>query len=146
MRPDVAVIVGAERVFLVRRLGLPGAFGSLEDRELIAFDLESFLPVFRIPLRQRFDRMSPVLDQNGVLYLIANNSLLRAVDSDGNTVFELGLPIASLGEEPIALGLYPRGVLTLAAQGRVIGVQTNASIAATPWPRHRRDNLSTGHR
>lgn len=88
---------------------------------------------------------SPVVDAAGNTFVLTRDGVLSAFDPRGGPLFELALPL-EVGDDHLALGISTDRVVVFAADGRVIGVQSTSGLAGSSWPRHRRDNLSTGHR
>lgn len=89
--------------------------------------------------------VGPVLDQGQRIYVLDRNGVLRGFSSDGVPLFELPLEPGS-SVEGAALALGADGVLVTALGNRVYGIKVFQGLAASPWPKHRRDNFGTSHR
>jgi outer membrane protein assembly factor BamB len=137
-----------DRVILVEHnatIGLGwGGFG-LGDR-LVALDLDTREIVYRTELSGRARRMGLAVDLAGNAFVLTHDGVLHALQPDGEPLFDAPLPVVSEALERIALGITPEGVVVAIAEGRVFGVQSELRLANSSWPRHRRDNLGTGHR
>jgi hypothetical protein len=91
-------------------------------------------------------RFAPVFDQEDVLYTLSSDGRLLGFDAQADILLETSL--ASFAPFPLrlALTISPDGVILAVLQDRIVGVQSRAPLSGSSWPRHRRDNLSTGHR
>ncbi len=113
-------------------------------------------PIYQAPLGALATRMSPAIDAAGRVYVVSNDGVLRAYDPMGRTVLatdldpsgvpsnlraRFGPPLSRVG-----VAIAYSGTVVVFANGYVFGVQSQTPPAAAPWSRHRRDNLSTGHR
>ncbi len=96
------------------------------------------------PLATPAGRVHPVVDSVGQLFFLSAEGQVIGLSANGERLFERRLPLGAVSSA--ALTLTPRRFLVGAANGRVFGVQWSQGLAPTAWPRHRRDNLSTGHR
>ncbi|MCK6547301.1 PQQ-binding-like beta-propeller repeat protein [Myxococcota bacterium] len=122
---------------------------ALEDvrpSELVVLEDADGSIVWTAPLDAGAPGMSPAIDAAGNVYVAAGDGVLHAFQATGTPLFEVPLPITSDGIEDVALTVTPEGVVVAIARGRVFGVKSFAPISGSSWPRHRRDNLSTGHR
>ncbi len=91
--------------------------------------------------------MSPVLDAAGNVFVLTGAGTLFAFTALGQPIFFAELPIdTSRRLDDIALGITSKGVVVGAAGGHAFGVQSILPMSGAAWPRHRRDNLATGHR
>lgn len=147
-----APALSGDRLFLLRPVNLP-APGQSDELVALAGDGAE---LFRVPLGVSAPRMSPAVDALGNVYVAGSDGRLRAYDEAGQAVLitELdpedvpmslgatsGLPL-----ERVSVAITFSGTVVVVADGHVFGVQSTIPPAAAPWPRHRRDNLSTGHR
>jgi hypothetical protein len=91
--------------------------------------------------------MSPVVDLVGNVYVLTGRGTLFGFTELGQLLFATDLPIdTSRRLDDIALAITSKGVVVGAAGGHAFGVQSNFPMSGAAWPRHRRDNLATGHR
>lgn len=153
-----AALVGeAARVFVVRP-GAPDAPPALVDRwYLTAVDTSSTTGEVSVAWSAAIvgpaEAVTPALDGLGNVYVLTKDGVLTAVSADGNVSYRTTSGL-SLAESPdVALGITPRGDVVFSGpaqasstEGRVVSIKGAAPLAGTPWPRHRHDNLSTGHR
>lgn len=124
--------------------GLGGAPGGTFS--LLALTATTGAVVFERTLPGRAIQMSPVVDAAGNVFVVLEDGTSLAYGPDGDLVYRRMLPLDRLLDEPVAVTLTPKGVLIGVMQQTVIGVQSLQPLDASAWPRHRRDNLSTGHR
>ncbi|MCC7385476.1 MAG: PQQ-binding-like beta-propeller repeat protein [Deltaproteobacteria bacterium] len=123
-----------------------------EAWELLALDLAPTRGATTAPVLWRgrlagsAEASSPAVDRLGNVFVVARDATVSAFDPEGILLFRTALPVDGPRLERIALGISGEEVVTLAADGKVIGVRGLAELAISSWPRHRRDNLSTGHR
>jgi outer membrane protein assembly factor BamB len=89
---------------------------------------------------------SPAADAEGNVFVFTRDGAISAFSSEGMPVFRTELPIDAAGADRVSMAISPQRVVVVALDRTVIGVQSTAGLATSPWPRHRRDNLSTGHR
>ncbi|MEL7239184.1 MAG: hypothetical protein AAGK78_10000, partial [Planctomycetota bacterium] len=89
---------------------------------------------------------SPAVDAGGRVYLITAEGNLLIVSRQGAVIFETTVPLISTPLEGVSLTLTSRGFILLTADDALISIRGLTGLAASSWPRHRRDNLSTGHR
>ena len=131
-----------------RRSGSPVVFGpwvwTLEPEGLIARtsisgDLVRSVEASPAP------GSSPVVDGSGRLAFVDATGTVRVYDADARPVFSLALPVSGPVSD-VALALSSKGVLSVALEGRVFGIQALDGLAVTAWPKHRRDIFGTGHR
>ncbi len=101
---------------------------------------------WRTPIRGEASASSPVLDFDENLYLVTREPALVALASSGVPLFTTPLPFAVNATTAVALGVTERGKVVIISDGRVSAVQGARGLLPSSWPRHRRDNLSTGHR
>jgi hypothetical protein len=127
-------------------IGSSGWGGLGFGDRLLAIDLDSGEVVFRSDLVSRAKRMSPAVDLAGTSYVLTEDGMLRAFDLEGAPFFAIPLPLEGDRVENVALGITPGSVVVGISAGRVFGVQSEQPLANSSWPRHRRDNLSTGHK
>lgn len=145
-----APIVGADaRVFVLRPVLEPAA-ALVERWALLAVDSATTAATATVawttPIVGRAEAVTPALDGAGYLYVMTKDGALTAVTSTGTVAFRTPSGLALDGVPDLALGITPRGAVVFAGDGRVVSIKGAASLAGTPWPRHRHDNLSTGHR
>jgi len=134
--------------YFTRRV--PASFGPsllAGGHELAAYALTGTVGIaWTADLAGTAGGMSPVADARGRAFVLSYDGVLHAFEPDGRTLFAHRLPEDRRPSRPTALALsFDRVVVVVSARG-VVGVQSDAPIAASAWPRHRRDNLSTGHR
>jgi outer membrane protein assembly factor BamB len=98
------------------------------------------------PLPAPAARMSPVVDLQGNVFVTTADGRLYAFTSAGTFIFAHDLPVGLDVLEDVALTITPENVVVAVGRGRVFGVQSIAPLGISSWPRHRRDNFSTGHR
>lgn len=113
---------------------------------LLSLDSTTGDVLTEVELAEPAVRMSPAIDLGGVAFVATSGGLLQAIAPGGTPFFETPLPIASDSIEGVTISITPRGTVIAIAAGRVFGVRSVAPLANSSWPRHRRDNLSTGHR
>ncbi len=97
------------------------------------------------PLDITTGRVSPVVDARGNVFTLAASNQLLGLSGAQDRLFLSTLPVAT-STPGGALALTPKGVVVGVMGEHVFGVTSLAPLANTAWPRHRRDNLSTGHR
>jgi hypothetical protein len=114
--------------------------------ELIAIDPLDGSLHWQIPLDGDVHGMSPAADLQGNTYVVTSDGVLHGFVPGGVTYFDAPLPISSADLDHVALGISPDGVVVAVARGRVFGVQSMGTLGSSAWPKHRRDNLATGHR
>lgn len=91
--------------------------------------------------------MSPVVDLAGNVFVLTGTGKLFGFTARGIPMLLAELPIGGSGRlDDVALGITSKGAIVGAAGGHAFGVQSINSMSGAAWPRHRRDNLSTGHR
>jgi hypothetical protein len=143
-------VLTRDRIFLVVRreegpLGAgPGAPGG--TFHLLALTSSTGATVFERTLPARAVRMSPAVDLQGNVFVLTEDGQARGYAPDGRNLFALSLPVEGAALSGVSVTLAPNEVLVAAAAGAVFGVQSVATLSGSAWPRHRRDNLSTGHR
>ena len=101
---------------------------------------------WRVDLRASAEGMSPVLDLSGNIFLLTWDAHLVARTPEGDRIFDTALSFSPDAMTATALGISPDGVVVVPGPDRVVGVRVLAPQGFGAWPRHRRDNLSTGHR
>ena len=101
---------------------------------------------WRVDLAASAEQMSPVLDLFGNIFLLTWDSHLTARRPDGAIAFELDLEFPTDRMSPTGLAINHDGVVIVPGPDRLVGVQAFGPQGVGAWPRHRRDNLSTGHR
>lgn len=144
---NTAIFVESAAAVGLRGLrGLPGWGAEGMGDRLVSIDLSTGEVIYRADLNGRAKRMSPAVDLGGTAYVLTQDGVLHAIDASGASYFDAPLPVTGDALERAALGITPEGVVVSIAAGRVFGVQSPAPLANSTWPRHRRDNLSTGHR
>lgn len=145
-----APIVAFDRLYFVRRrdpvpsasAGAPGGNFSL-----VALTSSAAEPLFEIPLPSRAVRMTPAADAQGNVFVLLEDGRLLGFDPAGNGVYELQLPFVDADASASSISITPERVVIVVDGDTVYGMQSVAGLAAeAAWPRHRRDNLSTGHR
>lgn len=122
------------------------AVDAVAPTELVVLESSDGSVVWTASIDAGTPGMSPAVDAAGNVFVTAADGVLRAFQATGAPLFDVPLPIASDGIEDVALTVTPEGVVVAIARGRVFGVKSLAPISGSSWPRHRRDNLSTGHR
>lgn len=147
-----APALSGERIFVLQPMNLPLA---PPGDELVCLGADG-QRLFSTPLGVTAPRMSPAVDALGQVYVVGSDGRLRAYDESGQAILltELdpgdvpmnlaatsGLPL-----ERVSVAIAFSGTIVIVADGHVFGVENLIPPAAAPWPRHRRDNLSTGHR
>lgn len=100
--------------------------------------------LWRVPLTASAEGSSPAIDSTDRTFIVTKDGLLSQFRDDGELAFALELPITDF--DRVSVGISHERIVVIAADGKIIGVQATAGLAGSSWPRHRRDNLSTGHR
>jgi slime mold repeat-containing protein len=155
-------VLTSDDVFLARRTpdagesapgfaGLLPQAGGTGSSSPSPYELLRINPGAGIVWRRSLDRavigMSPAVDLAGNVYLVTSDGTLHGWTPDGAPRFSpLMLPISGDEVDHLALGISPDGVVVAVARGRVFGVQSRDGLGSSSWPKHRRDNLATGHR
>lgn len=101
---------------------------------------------WQVELPARAVQATPAVDATGNVFVALEDGSVVGYDPGGRLLMQLQLPLDTLVDEPIALTLTPERVLVVVTQQTVFGVQSLEALSSSAWPRHRRDNLSTGHR
>lgn len=145
-----AALVGRRsRLFVVRPVDAPEP-ALASSWSLWAIDTSSTTvtttQAWSAPLVGRAEAITPALDAAGVVYVATADGTLVAIDADGQVIFRTASGISLADAAEVALGITPRGAVVLSGEGRVLAIRGAGPLAGTPWPRHRRDNLSSGHR
>jgi outer membrane protein assembly factor BamB len=144
-RDGAPIVGGAGRVYMVRPRD--GALGG----DLVVLDPSrsaTTTPVVwtRSIGGQGAAGLAPARDAQGVTYVATRDPALLAFAPDGRPVFVTALPVPLARDERISVTVTPRQKIVLVGRDHLIGVQGVAGLEASSWPRHRRDNLSSGHR
>lgn len=147
-----APVLSGDSLFFLRPMNLPSQPPS---HELLCLDGEG-ASVFRVPLGVAAPRMTPAVDILGRVYVLGADARLRAYDPTGQAVMvteldpdDVPMNLGATSGRPlerVSVAIAFSGTIVVVADGHVFGVQSIIPPAAAPWPRHRRDNLSTGHR
>lgn len=91
--------------------------------------------------------MTPVVDLANNVFVLTGDAVMYGFNVDGVELFRTPLEIdTSVRLDDVALGLTSRSAVVGAAGRHAFSVQSVLPLPGTAWPRHRRDNLSTGHR
>jgi hypothetical protein len=114
--------------------------------EIVSLDASQDQVHWAAPLGATALGMSPAADLAGNVFLATADGVLHAWDMDGHPIFATPLPVGGSVVDHIALGVSPAHAVVAVANRRVFGVQSVGPLGSSTWPRHRRDNLSTGHR
>ncbi|MBK8013620.1 MAG: hypothetical protein IPK13_19990 [Deltaproteobacteria bacterium] len=145
-----APILGAEKLFVVGPTS-PGLEAFESGRDAVPLSLQTFdfsgrlLWSFELPQVSR--RIVPALDDAGTVFFIDETPRLYALkEHDGLLLFQTDLPEPLTPSGAVSMGLTPGGIAVIVVDERVVGVRAVSGLAHSAWPRHRRDNLSTGHR
>lgn len=101
---------------------------------------------WRLALDEGLRGSSGVLGRHAMFYLVSNSGRLLSVNAKGQIIWDQDHGRASSDPFVSNPTLTPQGVLVFALEGRVIGIQTDETLNASPWPRIRHDNLATSHR
>jgi hypothetical protein len=93
------------------------------------------------------------VDAAGNTFVLTDDGTLHGFDPNGIEIMTTVLSSSTtVGAAPLArwspasITIGPTAIIMSVAAEHIFGVQNGAGIANSPWPRHRRDNLSTGHR
>lgn len=145
-----SALVGEDtRVFVVRPL-VASSPALVGEWCVSAVDTSSVTTTATVawtaPILGGAEAVTPALDGAGTIYVATKDGALTAITADGQIMFRTELGISLEDTPDVALGITPRGAVVLSGEGRVLSIKGVAPLANTPWPRHRRDNLSTGHR
>lgn len=145
-----APVVDHNRVLsIVRRDSpIPDGPGALPGGtfHLVAQTATTGQTLFEVQLPDRAIQMTPTVDFEGNVFCALEDGRIVGYTPEGAMLMQLQLPLDTLVGEPIALTLTPERVLVVVTQQTVFGVQSLNTLSSASWPRHRRDNLSTGHR
>lgn len=151
LRPDLAardgapIVGGAGRIYVVRpRVGAPG--GDLVVVDPTRSATASPIVWTRSIGGQGAAGLSPARDALGATYVATRDPALLGFGADGRPLFVTALPVPLARDERISVTVTPRSKIVLVGRDHLIGVQGAAGLEASPWPRHRRDNFSSGHR
>ncbi|MFO0727203.1 MAG: hypothetical protein U1E65_25720 [Myxococcota bacterium] len=98
------------------------------------------------PIPGSVDASSPTLDRDENIYFVTRDPAMIELDRFGGLVFRTQLPFAVTSTHAVALGITDHAKIVVISDGRVSAVQGEGTLLPSAWPRHRRDNLSTGHR
>lgn len=103
---------------------------------------------WRFTLPRGARRVSAAVDGAGRAYIVSSDGVLRVLDEGGAPVIETVLTAVPSPNafEGSSIAIAPDGFAVIVGEGRVSAVETRTSLANSSWPRHRRDNLSTGQR
>lgn len=166
-----APVIGRDHVYVVARIDRLSPM-SLDEApggefRLLAFRLEDRVLVRDIPLQvpgtgepARAVELSPVVDSSGRVFVLLEEGWLLGYRLTPNPddpqapldeAVELVMQSPELTFDPsdaksVSLTITPSGVIVFALGDRIIGIQSNATLDNSAWPRHRRDNFSTGRR
>jgi hypothetical protein len=143
------VVNGREIVFVEARALEPPVGSNLVSEasyHLTSVTATTGETVWSFPLPAPAARMSPVVDFQGNVFVATADGRIWAFTSGGSFVFSHALPVGLDELEHVALTITAGGVVVAVGRGRVFGVQSIAGLGLSSWPRHRRDNFSTGHR
>lgn len=121
-------------------------FAPAAAAEILALDSRLGVVRWNAPLPLGAERMSPAVDAAGNVYLTTPQGVLHAWSPLGAPLFVTSLPFGAESAERVALGISSDRVVVAVARRRVFGVQSTGPLGNSSWPRHRRDNLATGHR
>ncbi|MEM7677028.1 MAG: hypothetical protein AAF449_13575, partial [Myxococcota bacterium] len=113
---------------------------------LLALTATTGVERFSLELPDATIQHSPAVDAGGRVYLVTAGGELLIVSQQGTIIFETTVPLVSTPIEGVSLTLTSRGFILMLADDALISVRGLSGLAASSWPRHRRDNLSTGHR
>ena len=149
---NIQTIVPPPALELDRARGSPILFGPLVlSLEKSTGSLVGFTStgdqLLQVPIPDIAPETTPVVDQMGNVFVLSQDTSLRAYNLDGTLLFTTVLrstPSSPVGRT--ALALSASGLLVLTTDGGVFGLRGLAGIADSPWPKHRRDNFGTGHR
>ncbi len=145
-----APVVDHDRIYSILRrpTPVPDGLGALPggDFHLIAQTATTGVEIFDVQLAARAVQLTPAVDFEGNVFCMLEDGRVVGYAPDGQLMMQLQLPLDTLVDEPLALTLTPERVLIVITQQTVFGVQSLNTLSSSAWPRHRRDNLSTGHR
>jgi outer membrane protein assembly factor BamB len=145
-----APVVNGDQIVFVEALALepPMNSGLVSDAaySLTSVTATTGAVAWSVPLPAPAARMSPVVDLQGNVFVTTADGRLYAFSSAGTFIFAHDLPVGLDALDDVALTITPEGVVVAVGRGRVFGVQSIAPLGISSWPRHRRDNFSTGHR
>jgi hypothetical protein len=127
-------------------LGVPNMLTAGAASEIIAIEETRTASSWIRSLSPGAPGMSPVTDLAGNVFLTTSDGVLHAWTAEGRDFFSVPLPINGDVMDHVALGVTPMQVVVAVANRRVFGVQSVGPLGTSAWPRHRRDNLATGHR
>lgn len=134
-----APVLDRERVFSIVQ-------DEAETFFLVAQTATTGTSLFEIELPSPALQMTPVIDARGNVFCALQDGRVVGYDPDGQLMLQLFLPLDALVSEPLALTLTSERVVIVMTQQTVFGIQSLNTLSTSSWPRHRRDNLSTGHR
>ncbi|MCB9646417.1 MAG: hypothetical protein H6730_07425 [Deltaproteobacteria bacterium] len=142
------VLTSARIYVVVRREDAPSAGPGAPGGtfHLLALTSSTGATVFDRVLPARAVRMSPAVDREGNVFVLLEDGEARGYAPDGSALFAVSLPVSSEALAAVTVTLSPDAVLVAAIEDAIFGVQSVAPLDFSAWPRHRRDNLSTGHR
>lgn len=145
-----APIAALDRIYVVVRhdIATPLAVGAPGDTfSLLALTASTGETLFDTPLPARAVRMAPAADAQGNVFVLLEDGKLLGFDVTGRRIFELQLPFQGRAASASSIAITPEGVVIAVGHETIFGMQSVAGFdARAAWPRHRRDNLSTGHR
>ncbi len=143
------VVNGDQIVFVEARASDPdNGLGLVSEAayRLMSITATTGAETWSVDLSAAAARMSPVVDLQHNVFVTTANGKLWAFSGVGQFLFAYHLPVGPDALEGVALTITPGGVVVAVGRGRVFGVQSIAPLGISSWPRHRRDNFSTGHR
>ncbi|MCB9654999.1 MAG: PQQ-binding-like beta-propeller repeat protein [Deltaproteobacteria bacterium] len=145
-------ILGLEQLFIVGPASLsaaPDALGRDDSEARISLQTFDFSgqKLWHFEPEKARRRIAPALDDAGTVFLVDDTPRLYALaQRDGSLLFQTDLPGTFELSDAVSLGVTPGGIALVILDNQVVGVRALSGLAHTAWPRHRRDNLSTGHR
>lgn len=143
LRAGAPIVFGDTVYVIEKREGLP----QPDTFYLLAMTATASMALqFEVELPGPTIQHSPVVDLAGRVYLITAQADLLIIDPDGTIALEVPVPMVATPIEGVALTLTSRGNLLMSTGDRLIAIKGVAGLANSSWPRHRRDNLATGHR
>ena len=143
-----ALALGDRIVWVAPRdsAGLPGPSVAPPSGYDLVASSTSGATIWVAPLSASAEGMSPTADITGNIFVLTFDGRLNGFGSDGRTLFTTALSIDPEQMTPTAVAISFASDIVIIGPDRVVAVRGLAPMSGAAWPRHRRDNLSTGHR